>query len=120
MNPRFLRHEQPHLTPQGLKVALCFALVAQHLSTFFEHNHHLTHKEGAMLLDTWLQRGTHRLPYEVRSAVSTVSHDLAKEIIGSVSREAGLYISHELNEALDPNHVSEIAENILAECATRV
>ena len=120
MKPPFLRHEQSHLTPHGLKVALCFALIAERLTVFYDQNHHLTEKEGAYLLDSWLHRGTQRLSFEERKTLSKISNTLATEIIGSVSREAGLYISHELNEALDPNYVSEIAENILSECASRV
>ena len=33
-----------------------------------------------------------------------------------MSREAGLFISHEMNEALDPNHQSELAQSLMAEC----
>ena len=34
----------------------------------------------------------------------------------ALSREAGLYAAHEMMEALDPNHRSELAQTMLAEC----
>ena len=53
---------------------------------------------------------------EERRRLAALSDKLARQIEGSVSREAGLFISHEMNEALDPNHQSELALSLMAEC----
>ena len=45
-----------------------------------------------------------------------LSDQLARRIADTLSREAGLYTAHEMMEALDPNHHSEIAESLMAEC----
>ena len=45
-----------------------------------------------------------------------MSDHLARQIAASLSPEAGLYTAHEMMESLDPNHHSEIAETLMAEC----
>ena len=39
-----------------------------------------------------------------------------RTIEATLSREAGMYTAHEMMESLDPNHHSEIAESLMAEC----
>ena len=55
-----------------------------------------------------------------RRVFSSVSDDLARELAGSLSREAGLYTAHEMMEALDPNHQSGLALDLLDECERRL
>ena len=49
--------------------------------------------------------------------MSALSDGLARQIAGSLSREAGLYTTHEMMEALDPNYDSELARSMMDECA---
>jgi hypothetical protein len=41
---------------------------------------------------------------------------LARQIAGTLSREAGLYTAHEMMESLDPNYQSDIARSLMLEC----
>ena len=52
-----------------------------------------------------------------RRQLSALSDGLARQIAGSLSREAGLYTTHEMMEALDPNYDSELARSMMDECA---
>lgn len=101
---------------RGLRVALIFALAAERLSTFYEHGQWLTEAQGATLAAEWLARSRRQLPLEVRRALSTASDTLARQVQSSVSREAGLYIAHEMMEALDPRYESDIAKSLMEEC----
>ncbi|ANQ84482.1 hypothetical protein [Azoarcus olearius] len=101
---------------RGLRVALIFALAAERLSTFYEHGQWLTEAQGATLAAEWLARSRRQLPLEVRRALSAASDTLARQVQGSVSREAGLYIAHEMMEALDPRYESDIAKSLMEEC----
>ena len=103
-------------TPRGLAIALLFALAAHRLSTFFEHGQWLTDAQGASLAADWLTRSKNALPLAERRHISALSDQLARQIAGSLSREAGLYAAHEMMEALDPNYHSELAQAMLAEC----
>ena len=100
--------------------ALLFALVAHRLSTFYEHDQWLTEAQGAQLCADWLHRGQRTLPSAARRMLSTLSDTMAREMAASLSREAGLYASHEMMESLDPNHQSDFARTLMAECAQRV
>lgn len=103
-------------TPRGLRVALLFALAAQRLSDYYEHGQWLTEAQGATLAADWLARSKNALPLNERRHISALSDQLARQIAGSLSREAGLFAAHEMTEALDPNYHSEFAQTILAEC----
>ncbi|HTJ97931.1 MAG TPA: hypothetical protein VL381_10710 [Rhodocyclaceae bacterium] len=96
--------------------ALLFALAAERLSAFYEHNQWMTEALGATLAGLWLSRSKLQMPQKERRVLSDLSDTLARQIAGSLSREAGLYISHEMMESLDPNYRSEAVFNLLDEC----
>ncbi|QDF96505.1 hypothetical protein CJ010_08120 [Azoarcus sp. DD4] len=101
---------------RGIRVALIFALAAERLSIFYEHGQWLTEAQGATLAAEWLARSKRNIALEERRALSAASDTLARQVQGSVSREAGLYISHEMSEALDPRYESEVAKSLMEEC----
>ena len=96
--------------------AVLFALVAERLSVYFEHHAWLTVAQGATLAAEWLARAKRKLPLNQRKHLSELSDQLARQVAGSVSREAGLHISHEMMEALDERYSSEIAQRLRDEC----
>ena len=107
------------ITPEderGVLAALIFALVAERLSVFYEHGQWFTRAQGATLAADWLARIKRNLPLSQRQHLSELSDQLARQIADSTSREAGLYVSHELQEALDPRYYSELGESIMTEC----
>ena len=104
------------MTDRGMRVALIFALAAERLTTYYEHQQWLTDARGASLAADWLARSRNRLPLREREQLSALSDHLARQIAATLSREAGLYTAHEMMESLDPNHHSEIAETLMAEC----
>ena len=101
---------------RGLRVALIFALTAERLALFYEHAQWITAAQGATLAAEWLGRSNRGLPLDERRRLSALSDTLARQIQASVSREAGLHIAHEMSEALDPRHQSDLAESLMAEC----
>lgn len=103
-------------TERGIRVALIFALAAERLSLYYEHGQWLTEAQGATLAAEWLNRSQRSIALAERRALSALSDTLARQVEGSVSREAGLYIAHEMMEALDPRYESEIARSLMAEC----
>lgn len=103
-------------TPRGLRVALLFALAAHRLNAYYEHSQWLTDAQGASLAADWLTRSKNALPLAERRQLSALSDQFARQVAGSLSREAGLYTTHEMTEALDPNYHSELAQTMLAEC----
>lgn len=106
----------PSMTERGMRVALIFALAAERLTAFYEHAQWLTEAQGATLAADWLSRSKNKLPLNERRQLSALSDQLARQIQGSLSREAGMYAAHEMMESLDPNHHSEIAESLMLEC----
>lgn len=112
----FDRPLPPTTTERGIRVALIFALAAERLTLYYEHGKWLTDAQAASLAADWLARAKRQLAVEERRRLAALSDRLARQIEGSVSREAGLFISHEMNEALDPNHQSELALSLMAEC----
>lgn len=96
--------------------ALLFALVAERLSAFYEHNQWMTEAQGATLAAQWLSRSKTRWALAERRLVSDLSDTLARSIAATLSREAGLFTAHEMMESLDPNHFSEMAPGLLDEC----
>lgn len=110
------KFQPPSTTERGLRIALIFALVAERLTTYYEHGQWLTQGQGAALAADWLSRSKLVFPLAERRQLSDLSDQVARQISGTVSREAGLYIAHELTESLDPNYQSEIGPAIMAEC----
>lgn len=103
-------------TERGIRVALIFALAAERLALYYEHGQWLTEAQGATLAAEWLNRSQRSIALAERRALSALSDTLARQVEGSVSREAGLYIAHEMTEALDPRYESEVARVLMAEC----
>jgi hypothetical protein len=91
-------------------------LTAERLSIFYEHGQWPTEAQGTSLVADWLGRTGRRLSMSDRRHLSDLSDQLARQISGSLSREAGLYTAHEMMEALDPNYESEVAGSLMAEC----
>ena len=107
------------ITPEverGVLAALIFALVAERLSVYYEHGQWFTRAQGATLAADWLSRSKRQLPLVQRQHLAELSDMVARQIVDSTSREAGLYVSHELQEALDPRYYSEVGESVMAEC----
>lgn len=103
-------------TERGICVALIYALVAERLSVYYEHDSWLTRSQGATCAADWLSRSKRNMPLEMRRHMSDLSDELARRIAETSSREAGLYISHEMQESLDPRYRSDIGQAIMAEC----
>lgn len=103
-------------TPRGLRVALLFALAAQRLSTYYEHGQWLSDAQGASLAADWLRRARVDLEFSERRRIAALSDQFARQTAATLSRQAGLYTAHEMMEALDPNHHSEIAAALMIEC----
>ncbi|MFN3986778.1 MAG: hypothetical protein ACK4KV_14880 [Rhodocyclaceae bacterium] len=101
---------------RGTRIALIFALTAERLRLYYDHGQWPTEAQGATLAADWLARSKRTLPLEARRLLSELSDALARQIQGSVSREAGLFITHEMMEALDPNYESETAQSLMSEC----
>jgi len=103
-------------TERGIRVALTFALVAERLSAYYEHGQWLTTAQGATLSGDWLARSKRKLPLAERRHLSALSDQMARQIAGPLSREAGLYTAHEMMEALDANYHSELGQSLMVEC----
>jgi hypothetical protein len=101
---------------RGGCVALIYALVAERLSVHYEHGQWLSQSQGATLAAEWLSRSRRQLPPALRKRLSDLSDELARQIASTASRDAGLYIAHEMQESLDPRYQSEIGQSIMAEC----
>jgi len=101
---------------RGVRVAMVFALTAERLSVYYEHGQWLTEAQGASLAAEWLARTRRDLPLATRRQLSGLSDGLARQLAESLSREAGLYLSHEMMESLDPRHSSEVAQSLMGEC----
>ena len=86
----------PPLTDRGARIALIFDLVAERLSVFYEHAQWLTEAQGASLAAEWLARSKRDLPLRERKHLSALSDQLARQMEGALSREAGLYTAHEM------------------------
>lgn len=106
----------PPATDRGMRIALIFALVAERLSAYYEHQRWLADAQGASLAADWLARSRRSLPIAERRHLSALSDQLARQIAATLPREAGLYTAHEMMESLDPNHQSEIGQSLMVEC----
>ena len=103
---------------RGASIALIFALLAERLRFHYEHDKWLNQAQCASLAADWLTRSKRKMPLQTRKDLAEISEQLAKQITESTSREAGLYISHELQEALDPRYYSELGQTLMQECET--
>ena len=103
-------------TDRGTRVALIFALVAERLSNYYEHDQWLTQSQGTSLAADWLSRSKRSLPIADRKYLSGLSDGMARQIAQSLTREAGLYTAHEMMQSLDPNYQSDVSENLMLEC----
>jgi hypothetical protein len=101
---------------RGASIALIFALLAERLRIHYEHDTWLNQAQCASLAADWLARSKRSMPLQTRKQFAEMSEQLAKQITASTSREAGLYISHELQEALDPRYYSELGQTMMQEC----
>ncbi|QEL65550.1 hypothetical protein OTERR_20740 [Oryzomicrobium terrae] len=106
----------PAASSRGVRAALIFALVAERLTAYYEHGQWPTEAQGASLVADWLTRSKRTLAMDERRHLSALSDQLARRIAASLSREAGLYTAHDMMEALDPNHTSDTAQALMAEC----
>lgn len=106
----------PDATSRGVRAALIFALVAERLTAYYEHGQWPTDAQGATLVADWLTRSKRTLELAERRHLSALSDQLARRIAASLSREAGLFTAHDMMEALDPNHTSDTAQALMAEC----
>lgn len=112
-------NRQDEVTPEtdrGVCVALIYALTAERLSVFYEHGVWMTEAQGATRAADWLSRSKRNMPLALRKQMSDLSDALARQIATTTSREAGLYISHEMQESLDPRYRSEVGQAIMVEC----
>ena len=66
------------------------ALTAERLSIWYEYGQWPTEAQGASLAADWLSRTKRSLPLAQRRHLSDLSDQLARQIAGSLSREAGL------------------------------
>ncbi len=110
-------NERDNNPDRGQCVALIYALVAERLAIHYEHGQWLTQAQGATLIADWLARSKRNLPLAERKHLSDLSDQIAHQIADTSSRDAGLYIAHELQESLDTRYQSEIGQSIMAECA---
>ncbi len=106
----------PPETERGVCVALIYALVAERLSVYYEHDLWMTRAQGATLATNWLSRSKRSMPMDLRKHLSDLSDQLARQVAATTSRETGLYLSHEMQESLDTRYQSEIGQSIMVEC----
>jgi hypothetical protein len=106
----------PPEAERGVCVALIYALVAERLSVYYEHDTWMTRAQGATLASNWLSRSRRSMPMEMRKHLSDLSDQLARQIAATTSRETGLYLCHEMQESLDTRYQSEIGQSIMVEC----
>ena len=78
----------PAMTERGMRVALIFALAAERLSAFYEHAQWMSEAQGASLAADWLARSQIKLPLGERRQLSALADQLARQIAGTLSREA--------------------------------
>jgi general stress protein CsbA len=97
-------------------VALIFALVAESISIYYEHEKWITNAQGVTLAAAWLSRSKRNMSMAMRKSLSELSDQLARQITATLSHEAGLYISHEMQESLDSRYQSEIGQSVRVEC----
>lgn len=108
--------ETPRALDLDTRKALLFALAAERLSAFYEHDQWMTLAQGASLASLWLSRSKLQLPLDERRLLSELSDDFARHLAATLSHQAGQYTAHEMMESLDPRYRSPIAFDLLDEC----
>ena len=96
--------------------ALLFALTAERLAVFYEHAQWPADTTAADAANVWLFRKDLVAQPKLIRAIATLSDQFARTLASSLSREAGLYTSHEMNQSLDPNYQSQVAMDLMEEC----
>ena len=96
--------------------ALLFALTAERLSNYYEHDQWMTVAQGATVAALWLTRSKLKLSLPERRLLSELSDDFARRLAGTLSHQAGQYTAHEMMEALDPRYTSNVASDLMDEC----
>jgi hypothetical protein len=96
--------------------ALLFALTAERLSIYYEHGQWPTDAVAADVANVWLLRQNLVASGRLLRELSTLSDQFAHTLAASLSREAGLYTSHEMSQSLDPNYQSPVAMDLMEEC----
>ena len=104
------------ISEKGERIALVYALAAERLTLFYEHDQWLTEAQGASLAADWLARSKRSLPLAERKLLSSLGDQLARQIASSLSREAGLFTAHEMMESLDPRYHSDLGMSLMEEC----
>ncbi|HTJ92170.1 MAG TPA: hypothetical protein VL424_03550 [Pararobbsia sp.] len=97
-----------------------FALTAERLAAYYEYAAWMTDAQAVQLTNLWLTRTRVVLTLGEKRQFAQMSDAFARELAQSVSREAGLFISHELMQALDPDYQSAIAIDVMNDCDARV
>lgn len=115
-SPTQMNPPEETLSQEDANISLLFALTAERLSTFYEHNAWLTLAQGATIAADWLARSKSHLSLQQRKHISDLSDQFARQIQASVSREAGLHISFEMTEALDQRYVSQTGDAMREQC----
>ena len=108
--------ETPPTLDLDTRKALLFALAAERLSAFYEHDQWMTLAQGASLASMWLSRSKLQLPLHERRLLSELSDDFARHLASTLSHQAGQYTAHEMMESLDPRYRSPVAFDLLDEC----
>src|SRR5688572_2166130 len=96
--------------------ALLFALTAERLSNYYEHDQWMTVAQGASVAALWLTRSKLKLSLPERRLLSELSDEFARKLAGTLSHQAGQYTAHEMMEALDPRYTSTVASDLMEEC----
>lgn len=96
--------------------ALLFALTAERLAVYYEHDQWPDDKTAANTATVWLYRQELIADARLIRALSALSNEFAHTLAATLSREAGLYTSHEMSQSLDPNYQSPVAMDLLEEC----
>lgn len=112
----------PHLPPDEHlpRTRLLFALTAERLSAYYEYAAWMSDSQAVQLTNLWLSRTRIALTLAEKRQFAEMSDAFARELSESVSREAGLFISHELMQALDPDYQSAIAIDVMNDCDARL
>jgi hypothetical protein len=108
--------QSPPILDLDTRKALLFALAAERLSAYYEHDQWMTVAQGASLASLWLSRSKLQLGLPERRLLSDLSDHLARHLAATLSHQAGQYTAHEMMESLDPKYRSPVAFDLLDEC----
>ena len=108
--------DNPPVLDLDTRKALLFALAAERLSAYYEHDQWMTLAQGSSLASLWLSRSKLQLPLAERRLLSELSDELARHLAATLSHQAGQYTAHEMMESLDPKYRSPVAFDLLDEC----